>query len=175
MKPKKVIWFTGLSGSGKSSLAKKLYNFLKKEKFKVEIVDGDEFRKKIHPNLRFTPEEIKINNKKIIEYCKNLIKDRDFILVPVIAPFRSTRSYAKKVLKKSYVEVYCNSSLTKCIERDTKGLYKKALKGKIQNFVGIDKNVPYQIPSHPNLILDTENHTLKQNMESLEEFFKILK
>jgi len=173
MKKSYVLWFTGLSGSGKTTLAKKLEEILKAKKFNVETVDGDEFREKVHPNLRFSPEEIKLNNKKIIKHCKVLLKDRDFVIVPVIAPFEETRNYAKDTLKKCYIEVFCNSSLATCIKRDSKGLYKKALKGQIKNFVGVDKNVLYEIPKNPSLVINTEKFNVSENIKQLTDFLKI--
>lgn len=167
-----VLWLTGLSGSGKSTLAKGLAKLLKEKKFAVEIIDGDQFRKKVHVNLGFTPKEIKLNNKNIINYCLENFGKRNFLLVPVIAPFSSTRNLARKKLGKNYVEIFCKATLEACIKRDTKGLYKKALNGKIENFIGIHKNVPYQIPKHPDLVVNTvllnKQQSLKKALEFLE-------
>lgn len=166
-----VLWFTGLSGSGKSTLAYELAKILRKKKFIVEIVDGDQFRKRMHGNLGFSPQEIRLNNKTVIKYCLANLAINDFILVCVIAPFAKTRYLARKILGKSYLEVFCKAPLKVCIERDTKGLYKKSLKGEIKNFIGMDKNVPYEIPKHPDIIINTDNLSVK---ESLQEILKYL-
>lgn len=166
-----VIWFTGLSGSGKTTLAKGLKDLLLKRKYSVQVIDGDEFRNRVHPELKFTPKEIITNNEKIIEYCQAKLMEVDFILVPVIAPFNSTRLMARDRLK-NYIEIYCKASLKICIERDTKSLYKKALDGRIKNFIGIHKNVPYQIPKHPDLVVDTGLLSKRKSLEKVLEFLK---
>ena len=170
MKKGYVLWFTGLSGSGKTTLAKGLEKILKR-KYSVQIVDGDDFRNKVHPELKFSPEEIIMNNEKIIKYCQGKLKKKDFLLVPVIAPFNTTRLMARKMLK-NYIEIFCKASLETCIERDPKGLYRKALDGKIKNFIGIHKNVPYQLPKHTDLIVDTGLLSKKQSLEKVLEFLK---
>ncbi len=172
MKSAYVIWFTGLSGSGKTTLARLLATVLEKDKLSVEIVDGDQFREKVHPNLKFSPQEIELNNKKIIDHCLAKLEKNDYIIVPVIAPFKKTRALARKKLGNSYIEIYCQASIDTCIKRDAKGLYKKALKGEIQNFIGIDKNVPYEVPVDPNLVVDTEK---LDEHESIRKIIKYLK
>lgn len=170
MKKGYVLWFTGLSGSGKTTLAKGLEKILQR-KYSVQIIDGDEFRNKVHPELKFTPKEIITNNEKIIEYCQEKLNKNDFILVPVIAPFNSTRLMARNRLK-NYIEIFCKAALEECIKRDTKGLYKKALDGMIKNFIGIHKNVPYQIPKHPDLVVNTGLLNRKQSLGKVLEFLK---
>lgn len=167
-----VLWFTGLSGSGKSTLALTLAEILKGKKFTVEIIDGDQFRKKIHANLGFTSKEIKLNNKKIIDYCLENFKRYNFLLVSVIAPFESTRNLARKKFGKNYIEIFCNAPLEKCIRRDTKGLYKKAFDGKIKNVIGVDKNVQYQIPKHSDLVVNTGLLNRQQSLKKVFEFLK---
>lgn len=168
-----VLWFTGLSGSGKTTLANEMAKTLRKKKLQVEIIDGDEFRKKFHPNLGFTRKEIELNNKKIIDYCRENLNKNNFILVPVIAPFESIRLLARAKLDKNYIEIFCNAPLEKCIERDHKGLYKEALEGKIKNFIGIHKNVEYQVPKHPDLVVNTgrlnKEKSLKRVLNFLQE------
>lgn len=167
-----VIWFTGLSGSGKSTLARGLAKVLKEEKFAVKIIDGDQFRKMVHSNLGFTPEEIKLNNRKIIKYCLENFKKYNFLLVPVIAPFELTRNLARKKLGKNYIEIFCKAALKTCIKRDPKGLYRKALDGKIKNFIGVHTNVPYQIPKQPDFVVNTGLLNSKQSLKKVLEFLK---
>lgn len=171
MKKGYVLWFTGLSGSGKSTLARALAKALAKRRFTVEIIDGDQFRKKVHRKLGFSKKEIVLNNRKIIEYCLQILKKNNFVLVPVIAPFEVTRSMARRKIGASYIEIFCKASVEKCRQRDPKGLYKKALVGKLKNLIGIDKNVPYQEPKRPDLVVDTENLNKR---ESFQEILKYL-
>lgn len=167
-----VVWFTGLSGSGKTTLSLLLAKVLSKYKFSVEIVDGDEFRGKVHPDLKFTPKEIELNNNKIVEYCLANTQRNHIFLVPVIAPFKKTRINARKKLGDRYIEIYCKASIGTCIKRDTKGLYKKALKGEIENFIGIGKTVPYEVPQQPNLIIDTEKLSKNESIDKVIIFLK---
>src|SRR3990167_10170451 len=126
MKKGYILWFTGLSGSGKSTLAHGLAKILRKKKYTVEIVDGDQFRQKVHSDLGFSPREIKMNNRIIIKYCQSNLARNSFILVCVIAPFEATRLLARKTFGGNYIEVFCEAPLKVCIERDPKNLYRRA-------------------------------------------------
>lgn len=154
--PAKVLWFTGLSGSGKTTIALELKKKLEAKGKKVKIFDGDIVRTELHKHLGFTPEDIKENNRLISELCLKHLNEFDFILVPIISPFRESRKKARILLGDSFVEVYVKAPLDVVIKRDVKGHYKKALMGEIKNFIGIDKNVPYEEPSKADIILDTE-------------------
>ena len=94
----------------------------------------------------------------------------NFILVPIISPFKTSRLNAKKIIGESFVEVYIKSNLKTVINRDVKGLYKKALKGEINNFIGISSNVPYEPPENPNIILDTEIETVKESVQKMNTY-----
>ena len=100
------------------------------------------------------------------------MEKNNFILVPVIAPFEKTRALARKKLGLSYIEIFCEASLKTCMARDTKGLYKKAIQGKIENFIGVHKNVPYQIPKHPDLVVNTGLLNRQQSLKKVLEFLK---
>ena len=142
----KVLWFTGLSGSGKSTIANCISKKLIEFNYSVITLDGDEIRNSVHVHLGFSPVDILENNKKIAIICKDLLQNHDFILVPIISPFRKTRLNAKKIIGKSFVEVYIKSSLKTVINRDVKGLYKKALNGKIENLLVL---TPWFPTNHP--------------------------
>ena len=116
----KIIWLTGLSGSGKSTISKYLFKILNKKKFKVLKVDGDIFRKKSKNNTKFTVKNITLNNLKIIDYLRKKIDEYDFILVSVISPLKKTRSLAKNIFKKNYFEVNVHCNINTLIKRDTK-------------------------------------------------------
>src|SRR3989338_2108971 len=132
-----VLWFTGLSGSGKSTIADSLSNILKAKGYKIKILDGDVVRNTLHRHLGFTRKDILLNNKLISQLALKYLDTHDIILVPIISPYKIGRENARKLLGKHFTEVYIKASLKKCIRRDVKGLYKKALDGEIKNFIGI--------------------------------------
>ena len=162
-----VIWFTGLSGSGKTTIANKIYQILIQKGYKTELIDGDKFRDK---NTDFSKNGIIINNRNIITLCEKLLHTNDFIIVSVISPFNSTRNEARAKLEKKYIEVYIKVSLKTVIKRDTKGYYKKALSGKIDSFIGIDPNTPYEIPTNPEIILNTDIESEEQSLQKLLDY-----
>lgn len=166
MESANIIWFTGLSGSGKSALASELFTFLIGKKFRVKIIDGDIIREKNIKN-KFTQEEIIINNQRVIELCKNFQKDYDYLLVAVIAPFQKTRAKAREMFSSNYIEIYVKAELKTVIKRDTKGLYKKAKQGKLKNMIGFDTGVPYEEPVNPNIVIDTNDDILEKSFSKL--------
>ena len=151
----RVLWFTGLSGSGKTTIANSVCEKLKVKGKKVKIIDGDIIRDTLHKDLKFTPEDIKENNKLIALMCQESLGQWDYILVPIISPFRESRDLARKLLAPGFVEIYIKTDLNECIKRDTKGLYKKALAGSIDNFIGVSPQTPYEIPDNPEIVIDT--------------------
>lgn len=148
------VWFTGLSGSGKSTIAGLLHTQLVNRGKKVTIVDGDVVREKFHHHLGFSPADIKQNNALIVQYCQQLQDQFDFVLITVIAPFEESRALTRQKLSPHYVEVYVKADFETCEKRDVKGLYKKAKQGEIDNFIGL--HIPYEVPVSPDLVLDTE-------------------
>jgi adenylyl-sulfate kinase len=167
-----VFWFTGLSGSGKSSIAKKVCRILRRRNKKVKIYDGDAVRKTINRNLAFSAKDIMENNRIISELCRRDAQRYDYIFVPVISPFSKSRKMARKRIGKNFRLVYVKASLDTVIKRDAKGLYKKALAGRIDNFIGIDRRVPFEAPSSADLVLDTEREGLNECSERLFRFVK---
>ena len=164
----KVIWFTGLSGSGKTTIALKLKKELEKRDKSVEIIDGDVVRETLHKHLRFSRKDIRTNNKLIAEFC---VKQKcDFVLVPIISPYREDRKMAKELIGSSFIELYLNCSLEECIKRDVKGLYKKALNNEIKNFIGVHDSNPYEIPENPDIIVNTIDNCVKENVFKIMDF-----
>tara|TARA_Y100000310_G_C20645710_1_gene796432 strand:- start:622 stop:1983 length:1362 start_codon:yes stop_codon:yes gene_type:complete len=160
----KVIWFTGLSGSGKTTLSIELRNKLERSGKTVEILDGDVIREKLHKTLGFSREDIKENNQLIAKIVNENKERFDFVLVPIISPYREDRAIAKSIIgKKNFIELYLDVSLNECIRRDVKGLYKKALAGEINNFIGIAESNPYEIPQKPDLKIDTTNQSIENS------------
>ena len=162
MKDTKVLWFTGLSGAGKSTITKHIEAILTQNKKAVLLLDGDTIREKINTALGFSREDVRRNNRLIAELCQKNIGKYDFILVAVISPYRKDRADSRGLLGGRYHEVYVKASLDEVIKRDTKGLYQKALAGEIENFIGIDENAPYEVPEKPELMIDTQIHTIEE-------------
>lgn len=162
-----VLWFTGLSGSGKTTIADRLYGELTKAKKKVMVIDGDAVRDTIHANLTFTPEDIKENNRLIALMCTDNIGKYDFILVPIISPFRESRDYARKLLLPQFAEVYIKANLGECVKRDVKGLYGKAFAGLIDNFIGISPQTPYEEPDNPEITVDTQKEDISASVAKI--------
>ena len=152
-----VLWFSGLSGSGKTTLVQALEKELVQKGFQVKILDGDDIRKIYHQRLGFSREDIKKNNHFAVELCLREQSDFDFVLVSMISPFEDLREYARVKIGLKCNQIYIKTSLEACMKRDVKGLYKKALRGEIENFIGLDPKAPYEIPKKPDLILETES------------------
>ncbi len=166
-----LIWFTGLSGSGKSTIANALEKKLLEEKVSTYTLDGDNVRNGINNDLTFTPEDRKENIRRIAE-ISNLLVDAGIVtLAAFVSPYRNDRSNIKEILgEDSFIEVYVNTSLEACELRDVKGLYKKARKGEIKNMTGID--APYEAPIDPDIEIKTEEMTIE---ESVIEIMNIIK
>jgi adenylylsulfate kinase len=153
----KLIWFTGLSGSGKSTLAVQLESVLHQKGFKTYLLDGDNIRAGINKDLSFTDADRIENLRRIGEVCKLMLDSGIVVLSAFISPFQSDRDHVKTMVgAEHYFEVFVDTPLEVCEQRDVKGLYKKARAGEIKNFTGIDS--AYEIPLSPDIIIPT--HTL---------------
>lgn len=168
----KIIWFTGLSGSGKTTIAKELSKCLKAAGKKVKMLDGDAVRKIKHKHLGFSRQDIQENNRLIAKMAKIASKGFDFVLVPIISPYSEDRMMARKLIGNDFIEFYINASLEDCIKRDVKGLYEKALKGEIENFIGVSSNNPYQPPKNADLEVNTADLSLEKSVEKIFNFLK---
>lgn len=165
-----VLWFTGRSGSGKTTIANLVCERLKEKGEKVMIIDGDVVRDTIHRNLKFTPDDIKENNKLIALMCKKTLGHYNYVLVPIISPFRENRNFARELLSPQFAELYVKADLNECIKRDVKGLYKKALEGLIDNFIGVSPQTPYEEPDNPEIIIDTENEDISTSVAKVLKY-----
>ena len=164
--PAFTIWLTGLSGSGKSTIASKLDQWFFDQKIKSYIIDGDNTRMGINNDLNFTREGRKENIRRVAEMAKLFNEAGIIVISSFISPFEEDRKNAAQIIGvTNFSEIYISSSLETCIQRDTKGLYKKAMEGKIKDFTGI--NSPYEIPQKPELILQTDNKSLPEVCEEL--------
>ncbi len=156
----KLIWFTGLSGSGKSTLAVQLEALLHEKGFKTYLLDGDNIRAGINKDLSFTDADRIENIRRIGEVSKLMLDSGIIVLSAFISPFQADRDQVKAIVgRDQYIEVFVDTPLEVCEQRDVKGLYKKARAGEIRNFTGIDS--AYEIPVNPDIIIPT--HTLNLN------------
>jgi len=153
----KVAWFTGLSGSGKTTIAVRASEILTERGLQVLSVDGDDIRATVHRHLGFSPADIRENNRLIADLCHESLPKYDVILVPIISPFKESRDAARVLLGDAFFEIYVRTSLEEAIRRDPKGLYRRALEGSLHGFIGIAIEVPYQPPDAAEITLDTEN------------------
>lgn len=152
-----TIWFTGLSGAGKTTVSGILVDMLKQRGLqKIEVLDGDVVRTNLSKGLGFSKEDRDTNIKRIAFVCHLLSRNGVTAIAAAISPYREIRSYARELIG-DFLEVYVNCPLEVCAERDPKGLYKKAMKGEIKNFTGISD--PYEEPLAPEVIIHSDNET----------------
>lgn len=163
-----MVWFTGLSGSGKSTVAIALERELHKRGLLCRILDGDNIRSGINNNLGFSEEDRVENIRRIAEVSKLFIDTGIITIAAFISPNNDIREMAAGIIgKEDFIEVYVNTPLAVCEERDVKGLYKKARKGEIKNFTGI--SAPFEAPVHAALELDTSVLSLEESVNKLLE------
>lgn len=158
-----LIWFTGLSGSGKSTIASELEKQLHEQKISTYTLDGDNIRQGINRDLSFSDSDRTENIRRIAEISKLFVDAGIVTLASFVSPFQKDRDAIREVVgKEHYFEVYVKTSLEVCIERDVKGLYKKALSGEIPNMTGISS--PYEEPTNFDIKIDTEQHNVKDSV-----------
>ena len=161
-----MIWFTGLSGSGKSTIAIALERELHSRGIMCRILDGDNIRSGINNNLGFTAEDRMENIRRIAEISKLFVDTGIVTIAAFISPDEAMRKLACDIIgREDFIEIYVNTPLEVCEERDVKGLYAKARKGDIKNFTSI--SAPFEAPAHPDLCLDTSVLSLKECVDRL--------
>lgn len=161
-----TIWLTGLSGSGKSTIAVELEHALIENKHQAYILDGDNIRHGLNKNLGFSPEDRSENIRRIGEVAK-LFTDANIITITAfISPYRQDRDNARKLFQAGeFIEIYVKCPLDVCEQRDTKGLYKKARKGEVKEFTGI--SAPYEEPLNPELTIDTSKLSIEESTRAI--------
>ncbi len=165
----KALWFTGLSGSGKSTIAQHLERKLYNEGFFVQVLDGDNIRAGINNNLSFSPEDRAENIRRIAEIAKLYLNTGVITLNSFISPTKAIRAKAKEIIgAEDFIEIFINTPLEVCEARDVKGLYKKARKGEIKGFTGID--APYEAPETPALNVKTAKKSIDKSVEEIFEY-----
>lgn len=162
----KVLWLTGLSGSGKSTIAQHLERRLFESGFFPQVLDGDNIRSGINKNLGFSVEDRTENIRRIAEVARLYTHSGLIILASFISPTRAIRKMAAEIIgEEDFLEVFVNAPLEECEKRDVKGLYQKARKGEIKGFTGIDS--PYEMPINPFLEIKTHELSLAEGVELL--------
>jgi adenylylsulfate kinase len=159
-----TLWFTGLSGAGKSTLANLAAEELRKRAHRVEILDGDEVRTNLSKGLGFSKEDRDINIRRIGYVCNLLARNGVIAISAAISPYRDVRDEVRG-LHQRFFEVFVRCTIDKLVERDVKGLYKKALAGEIKHFTGVSD--PYEEPLKPELIVDSSTETVEQSLGKL--------
>jgi adenylyl-sulfate kinase len=156
-----TLWFTGMSGSGKTTLARAVERILRDRGLKVEVLDGDVVRTNLSKGLGFSKEDRDTNIKRIGFVCKLLTRNGVVAVGSAISPYREVRDYVRRDIGR-FVEVYCRCPLDVLVQRDVKGLYKKALDGEIDNFTGISD--PYEEPLNPEVVVDTDKEAPERSV-----------
>ena len=161
-----TAWFTGLPCSGKTSVADRVAELLKEKGYRVERLDGDLVRKGLTSDLGFSKEDRDENIKRVTFVAKLLTRNGVAVLATFVSPYRARRNKSREEIGE-FVEVYVKCPVEVCIERDVKGMYKKALAGEITNFTGVDD--PYEEPESPELVIETDKETIDESALKVEE------
>ena len=169
--PSFILWFTGLSGSGKSTLAHRLEEDLFKKNIRTYVLDGDNVRAGLNRDLGFSSEEREENIRRIGEVAKLLVDAGIVVLTAFISPYKRDRAFVRHLVKNGeFIEIYVKCPVETCEQRDVKGLYRKARRGIIKQFTGIDD--PYEEPEHPEIVLETDKRNIEQCLQETLEFLE---
>ena len=164
-----VVWFTGLSASGKSTIAHTLEKVLFEKGIKVYVFDGDNIRHGLNSDLGFSPKDRRENLRRIAEVSKLFVDAGLIVLACFVSPYRKDREYIKQIIgKKDFVEIYVKCPVEVCEKRDPKGFYKKAKAGIIKGYTGID--APYEEPENPDLIIESDKLSPEESANKVYKF-----
>lgn len=164
-----TVWFTGLSGAGKSTIAERLQTELNERGRNVEILDGDVVRTHLSKGLGFSKEDRDTNIRRIAFVAHLLTRNGAAVITAAISPYRDIRQEAREMIGE-FVEVYARCPIDVLAERDVKGLYKKALAGEIQNFTGVSD--PYEEPLSPEVVVDTDRETVDESLAKIVAYLE---
>jgi adenylylsulfate kinase len=169
-----VLWFTGLSGAGKTTLTNALVPVLRERGLKVEVLDGDEVRTNLSKGLGFSKEDRDTNIRRIGYVARLLARNGVAVITAAISPYREVRDEVRALVEgdgAAFVETYVSATLDTLVARDVKGLYKKAIAGEIKQFTGVSD--PYEAPLNPELVVETDRETVEESvakiLDQLEE------
>jgi adenylylsulfate kinase len=156
-----TLWFTGLSGAGKTTISHKVESELRERGSRVEVLDGDIIRENLSKGLGFSKEDRDTNIRRIAFVADLLSRNGVPVITAAISPYREIRAEARELMGERFIEVFVKASVDTCIERDPKGLYEKALKGEIKEFTGVSD--PYEEPLDPEVTLETESESPEES------------
>lgn len=159
-----TAWFTGLPCSGKTTIADRVAEILKKKGYKVERLDGDIIRKGLTSDLGFSKEDRDENIKRVTYVAKLLTRNDVIVLATFVSPYQARRAKTREEIGE-FVEIYTRCPVNICMERDVKGMYKRALAGEIKDFTGVDD--PYEEPENPDLVLDTGTESIEESVQKV--------
>lgn len=166
-----VLWLTGLSASGKSTIANALELELYKMRLHTYLLDGDNMRMGINKDLGFDNVSRTENIRRIAEICRLFVDSGLIVISAIISPFENDRSMARGLVKANeFIEIFIDTPLSICEQRDSKGLYKKARNGEINNFTGI--NSPYEFPTNPEIHIKNTNSDIKKHVKTIIDYLK---
>ncbi|MBK9639467.1 MAG: adenylyl-sulfate kinase [Bacteroidetes bacterium] len=161
-----LLWLTGLSGSGKSTIADRVEQVLHEEGYKTYLLDGDNIRHGLNNNIDFSESGRKENIRRIGEVAKLFLDAGIIVISAFISPFREDREAVRRLLKEGeFIEIHVDCPLEICEQRDVKGLYAKARRGEIANFTGISS--PFEIPTHPEITVHTDQEKLDESVNKI--------
>ena len=160
-----TVWFTGLSGAGKTTLASRLADVLRGRRYRVEVLDGDVVRTHLSKGLGFGKEDRDTNIRRIGWVCQLLARNGVVAIAAAISPYRAIRDEVRRMHDGRFMEVYAKCQLEVLIQRDAKGLYKKALAGEISNFTGVSD--PYEEPLSPEVVVASDRETVEEGLNKI--------
>ena len=165
-----TLWLTGLSGAGKSTISEALAEVLRSRGAKVEVLDGDEVREYLSKGLTFSKEDRDTNVRRIGFVCDLLSRNGVVALSAAISPYRAIRDELRERMGERFIEIHVSCPVEKTIERDVKGLYKRALAGEIENFTGVSD--PYEEPQSPEVTVETDRHSLEESIATIVNYLE---
>jgi len=160
-----TLWFTGLSGAGKTTITNHLVKELRNREIPIEVLDGDIVRENLSKGLGFSKEDRDTNIRRIAFVANLLSRNGVPVITAAISPYREIRNEAREIMDGRFVEAYVKASVEVCEERDVKGLYAKARSGEIKEFTGVSD--PYEPPENPELVLETESQSPEESAEQI--------
>ncbi len=164
-----VVWLTGLPCSGKTTLAREIEAYLDKKNLPVQVLDGDVVRETICKDLGFSKEDRNKNIERISYIAQMLSNNGINVISAFVSPYEEMRGFARKICN-NFIEVYVKCDVGECRARDVKGMYKKAQKGEIKDFTGVQD--PFEIPKNPEIIVDTKENSIDDSVQKILNFLK---
>ena len=160
-----TLWFTGLSGAGKTTISHLVEKELRDRGSRIEVLDGDVVRENLSKGLGFSKEDRDTNIRRIAFVADLLSRNGVPVITAAISPYREIRDESRELMGDRFIEVFVKASVEVCADRDVKGLYEKAFKGEIKEFTGVSD--PYEEPLNPEIVLDTENESAEESAQKL--------